>query len=100
MLTTIRRIDEMGRIALPKDIRREMDIVAGDPLKITCDQRTCTITPLEVEKPVHHALDILSDALDNYFRDTDTDTQEIMRECIHRMRQLLQKSAENRRDRQ
>ena len=35
MLTTIRRIDEMGRIALPTDIRREMELVAGDPLKIT-----------------------------------------------------------------
>ena len=99
MLTTVRRIDEMGRIALPKDIRREMNIVAGDPLKITCDQGTCTITPLEVEKPVHHALDILSDALDNYFHDTDEDTQEIMRECIHRMRQLLQKSEEYRQNR-
>lgn len=100
MLTTIRRIDEMGRIALPKDIRREMNIVAGDPLKITCDQKTCTLTPFEIEKPVHHALDVLSDALEKYFQDADMNTQETMQDCVQQMRQLLRESEEARQNRQ
>ena len=34
----IRRIDEVGRIALPKEIRRTMKIKEGDPLMIYFDK--------------------------------------------------------------
>lgn len=34
----IRRIDELGRIVIPKDLRRTMDIQEGDPLEIYTDR--------------------------------------------------------------
>lgn len=34
----IRRIDELGRIALPREIRRTMKIKEGDPLMIYFDK--------------------------------------------------------------
>ena len=34
----IRRIDDLGRIALPKEIRRTMKIKEGDPLMIYFDK--------------------------------------------------------------
>ena len=34
----IRRIDELGRIAFPKEIRRAMKIKEGDPLVIYLDK--------------------------------------------------------------
>ena len=33
----IRRIDDLGRIAIPKDIRRQLGIAEGDPLEIVLD---------------------------------------------------------------
>lgn len=33
----IRRIDDLGRIVIPKEIRREMQIKEGDPLEIGLD---------------------------------------------------------------
>lgn len=33
----IRRIDDLGRIGIPKEIRREMKIKEGDPLEICLD---------------------------------------------------------------
>lgn len=33
----IRRIDDLGRIAIPKEIRRQLGIVEGDPLEIVLD---------------------------------------------------------------
>ena len=40
MITTeiIRRIDEFGRIALPREIRRTMKVKEGDPLMIYFDK--------------------------------------------------------------
>ena len=34
----IRRIDDLGRIIIPRDIRREMGIREGDPLEIFVDK--------------------------------------------------------------
>ena len=33
----IRRIDDLGRIVIPKDIRRKLGIKEGDPLEISVD---------------------------------------------------------------
>lgn len=30
----IRRIDDLGRVVIPKEVRRVMDIAEGDPLEI------------------------------------------------------------------
>ena len=38
----IRRIDDLGRIAIPKEIRQEMAIKEGDPLEISLeDNKVC-----------------------------------------------------------
>lgn len=34
----IRRIDDLGRIVIPKEIRRKFNIHEGDPLEITLDE--------------------------------------------------------------
>ncbi len=33
----IRRIDDLGRVVIPKEIRRKLHIKEGDPLEITLD---------------------------------------------------------------
>ena len=32
----VRRIDDLGRVVIPKEIRRTMRIREGDPLEISC----------------------------------------------------------------
>ena len=36
----VRRVDDLGRIVIPKEIRRSMNIREGDPLEIFIDQST------------------------------------------------------------
>ena len=35
----VRRIDDLGRVVIPKEIRRTMRIREGDPLEIHTDQK-------------------------------------------------------------
>ena len=39
----IRRIDDLGRVALPREIRRIMKIEEGDPLMIYFDKDSITL---------------------------------------------------------
>ena len=39
----IRRIDDLGRVVIPKEIRRQMKINVGDPLEIFTDREGCVI---------------------------------------------------------
>lgn len=39
----VRRIDDLGRVVIPKDIRRTMNIREGDPLEVFTDRDGCII---------------------------------------------------------
>ena len=43
----VRRIDDLGRIVIPKEIRRTMRIREGDPLQMTLIQNTSPMEPWE-----------------------------------------------------
>ena len=39
----VRRVDDLGRIVIPKEIRRTMRICEGDPFEIFVDKDGCVI---------------------------------------------------------
>lgn len=39
----VRRIDDLGRVVIPKEIRRTMNIREGDPLELYTDREGCII---------------------------------------------------------
>lgn len=45
----IRRIDDLGRIVIPKDVRRFFGIEMGDPLEITLDKDAIIIKKAKEE---------------------------------------------------
>lgn len=47
----VRRIDDLGRVVIPKEIRRTMRIREGDPLQITLAQwETYCVAMLRLDK--------------------------------------------------
>ena len=46
----VRRIDDLGRIVIPKEIRETMRIREGDPLEIFTENNMVCITKYETEK--------------------------------------------------
>ncbi len=43
----VRKIDELGRIVLPKELRRSLDISEGDPMEIFVDVNTIILKKYE-----------------------------------------------------
>ena len=52
----VRRIDDLGRVVIPKEIRRTMRIREGDPLQITLSQEYSFINAMkEIAERLHIA---------------------------------------------
>jgi AbrB family looped-hinge helix DNA binding protein len=60
----VRRIDELGRVVIPKEIRRRFKIKDGDPIEIFVDENGIILRPYE-EDSIRDANAILEDLNNN-----------------------------------
>ena len=84
----IRRIDDLGRIVIPKDIRYRLGIKVGDPLELSVENnKVCfeRYLPESVD-----AIDAIIEEirLDNYLEDFDINKNEVL-ELLIKARNLL-----------
>lgn len=66
----IRKIDDLGRIVIPKEIRKELNINVNDKLKIMTDGNKIILskefnTVYEIEKEIERLQNIIEDLNDN-----------------------------------
>lgn len=61
----IRRIDELGRIAIPREIRRTLKIKDGDPLEIYRDKDKLILAKYAPEDDIACAVSTLQEWLKN-----------------------------------
>ena len=71
----IRRVDDLGRIVIPKDIRREMRIREGDPLEIFVDKNEGLVCfqKYDIEKNYLAELKRPSDTIEDRFWSPEND---------------------------
>lgn len=82
----VRRIDDLGRIVIPKEIRRELRIQEGDPLEIFVDKNENTVSfkkyeVVSVKKEAQAGLE----AIKQYFGRLSADEQEALDLLSRRM---------------
>ena len=77
----IRQIDELGRIVLPKEMRKSLDIDSKDPLEIGFMIKKC---------PVDCALCGSTEDLVDYEVATGTDHKEVKKVCASCLKNLAQ----------
>ena len=67
----VRRMDELGRVVIPKEIRRSLRIKEGDPLEIFTDQMNgCSMVCFrKQEAGFMNSLTRLADAIDDEMMD-------------------------------
>ena len=69
----VRRIDDLGRVVIPKDIRRTLHIREGDPLEIYTDHGSVIFKRYDPSSEWSRTLDEFKEDVYNYF---DTYTSE------------------------
>lgn len=60
-----RRIDDLGRIIIPRDIRRNLKIREGDPLEILIDSKSGAVCFKPCERQVSRILERTLDEIGN-----------------------------------
>lgn len=59
----IRRMDDLGRIVIPKEIRRLLNLKEGDPMEIFVHEQGVLYKKYDPAKPVKACLDTLKEAV-------------------------------------
>ena len=63
----VRRVDDLGRIAIPKEIRRTIGIREGDPIEFYLDEEGGIVLKsyiLDVGRVLENAIDMIAKALE------------------------------------
>lgn len=63
----VRRIDDLGRIIIPKEIRRSLRISEGDPLELWIDGDSIVVTKYKHTLHMSEAINILKESLKDDF---------------------------------
>lgn len=72
----VRRIDELGRVVIPKEIRRTQGLANGAPLEIFVDNGGIIFRPYQTDVTKKNALSWLENALTDATNEEDRDSIE------------------------
>ena len=82
----VRRIDDFGRVVIPKEIRRILNIREGDPLEVYVDSNMVILTPYTPWKDISNQVQDIRDRYADSMGAKLTDTQS---EIIQQMDNLV-----------
>lgn len=86
----VRRVDDMGRVVIPKEIRREMRIKEGTPMEIFTDKDgSITFKKYDTTGNVRDQLDVLSKAIEEIEEDLDASKSDQLHKCISDIKNIL-----------
>lgn len=87
----IRRIDDLGRIVIPKEIRMAHGIEDGTPIEIFTDSDGIILRKYRAEDELMNTVNVLSDAVEGYIDDLDCEKVKQIRKHIEEIRGLLKR---------
>jgi len=83
----IRRIDELGRVVIPRELRRGLGIQEGDPLEIFTDKDQLILA--KYNPSYHNDLDAMIAGLqDEYYNSIDRDEKVRLADLLTKARNL------------
>ena len=82
----VRRIDDLGRVVIPKEVRRILNIREGDPLEVYVDSNMVILTPYAPWKDMS---DQVQDIRDRYADSMSVELTDTQSEIIQQMDNLV-----------
>ena len=91
----VRRIDDLGRVVIPKEVRQQLGIREGDPLELymSDDGKGLVLKKYDTAAPIRSVVNQLADiSSDNdFFKDLDEDTAIALRALTKILKNNLNK---------
>jgi AbrB family transcriptional regulator (stage V sporulation protein T) len=82
----VRRIDDLGRVVIPKEVRQQLSIREGDPLELymSDDGRELVLRKYDTTAPIRSIVNQLADMTSDQdiFKDLEEDTAVALRALI------------------
>ena len=88
----VRRVDELGRIVLPKEIRRAVGIKDGDPLEIFRDKDYIVLKKYTLADEVGEAVDFLKSWIDDPESDATKNMTSLELDIFKRLLEMVYKA--------
>ena len=82
----VRRIDDLGRVVIPKEIRRSLGIREGDPLEVYVDSNGVIFKPYQPWKEMPEQV---QDIRDRYAASMGSELSDAQSEIIQQMDNLV-----------
>lgn len=94
-----RRIDDLGRVFIPKDLRRTLGILDGDMMDVHIDKENGIVAYKRVDSVggIKRLLDMLHEEVSDYVLQ-DIDNKHEINQCIAELRNLICKAEKSRRE--
>ena len=88
----VRRIDELGRIVIPKELRRTMGIKDGDPLELFRDKDHIILQKYTLSDEVGQAVDFLKRWVDDPESDAAKNMTSLELDVFKRLLEIVHKA--------
>jgi len=88
----VRRIDELGRVVIPKEVRRAMGIKDGDPLEIFRDKDHIVLQKYSFADEVGQAVDFLKSWTDDPESDAAKNMTSLELDIFKRLLEIVYKA--------
>ena len=86
MTSIVRRVDDLGRVVIPLEIRRKLNIYEGSPLEISVDSNKVIFQ--KYQSSLATEMRDLSDRIEETFNGTEVDSGDILAALNIAIRQL------------
>lgn len=85
----IRRVDDLGRIVLPREVRRKVGITEGTLIEIFTDSDGIVLKKHNTSEELMNLVSVLGEAIDNSIDDLEEEKMSAIRGYIKEIRNVL-----------
>lgn len=92
----IRRVDDLGRILIPSEIRKKAKISAGSIMEISANGGEIVLRKHNMDNEMLDAINMISDTIDFYVGELEEGKASAVRRHIDEIKELLKQGEEER----
>lgn len=91
----IRRVDDLGRIVIPKEIRRILNVREGSPMELYIDGNKLVIERYKTFDSISETVDTLQALIDDYSEEFREDNLPSLHDQIDELKKTIEKASIN-----